>query len=291
MPKPNFFCIGTQKAGTTSLHYILNQHPDIYLPDMKEIHFFDRDENYNKGTEWYLDFYKEVKNEKIIGEINPNYIYDKNTPQRLYDFDKNLKLIVILRNPADRAFSNYKMIVGRNEEKNSFKKAVKIDLQRIENKENYPFPYHYINRGYYYYQIQRYLKLFPPQNMLFILFEKDFLQDRKQTIDKIYNFLNIKKENISVNIKLTPQTHHKSKKADKILNTSNPFNQFAKKLIPSKKLRTNIKYFFTKINQKPTVDKSELEEMRPFLINEIYKDSILELEKLIDRDLSNWLKL
>ncbi len=83
----------------------------------------------------------------------------------------------------------------------------------------------------------------------------------------------------------------KSIKANEILNTAHPINQFAKKLIPSKKIRTNIKYFFTKLNQKSTADICELEEIRPFLINEIYKESILNLEKLIDRDLSSWYNL
>jgi hypothetical protein len=166
-----------------------------------------------------------------------------------------------------------------------------LDLERIKTKADYPVDWQYINKGFYDIQIKRYLKYFPIENMLFILFEEDFLQNRNQTFEKIYNFLGVEHEDISVNVKITPQTKFKSNKADQILNTAHPINQFAKKLIPSKKLRTDIKYFFTKLNQKPNADKAELEAMRPFLINEVYNDSILELEALIKRDLSAWLKV
>lgn len=292
MDKPNFLCVGTQKAGTSSIHAILKQHSQIFLPRTKELHFFDREENYTQGIEWYSQNYSGITTETAIGEVSHGYLYSKNAPERIMQhLGKDVKLLFSLRNPADRAFSNYKMIVGRGLEKNKFKKAIKIDLKKIKNSEQYAIPFHYINRGFYYQQIQNFLKIFPKENMFFILFENDFLNNRKHTFEKIYNFLGVEYEDISVNVKITPQTHYKNQNADKILNTTHPINQFAKKIIPSKKLRTNIKYFFTKLNQKPTANISELEEMRPFLINEVYKESILNLEKLIDRDLSSWYKI
>ena len=290
MKKPNFLNVGTQKAGTTTIHEILKQHSDIFLPKEKELHFFDYDENYQKGINWYLNFFEKSDNQKIIGEVSNGYLYNKNAPERiLNNLGKDVKLMFIFRNPAARAFSQYKMRLGRGLENQSFKKVIERDLLKIKNQETYKVTEHYIKRGFYDEQLKRYLALFDKKNMFFILFEEDFLQNRQETFDKIYAFLGLKNENISLNVKNTPGIASKSTKADKILNTANPINQFAKKIIPSKKLRTNIKYFFTKINQKPTANKLELEEMRPFLINEIYKDSILELEKLINRDLSSWM--
>ncbi len=158
--------------------------------------------------------------------------------------------------------------------------------------ETYDLDHNYINRGFYDFQINRYIELFDRRNMFIMLFEEDFLQNREQIINNLFKFLQVNEnEIVGVNIKSTPGKASKSNNADKILNTSHPINQLAKKLIPSKKLRTNIKYFFTKLNQKPTANKSELEEMRPFLINEVYKESILNLEKIIDRDLSSWYKI
>jgi hypothetical protein len=217
-------------------------------------------------------------------------MYVENVAQRIFNLlGKNVKFLFVLRNPADRAFSNYKMIVGRQEETNSFKKAVKTDLKRIKNKTDYQVDWHYINKGFYDVQIKRFLEYFPIENMMFVIFEDDFLNNRKHTFEKIYDFLGVEHEDISVNVKITPQTHFKSQNADKILNSAHPINQLAKNLIPSKKLRTDIKYFFTKLNQKPTANAKELEEMRPFLIDKVYKESILNLEKLINRDLSSWL--
>ena len=285
--KITFLGVGTQKGGTTSMYSILRKHPQIFLPDTKEIHYFDK--NYHEKIDWYLSYFKDIENYKAIGEITPNYMYDKDTPERIYnDLGKDVKLIFIFRNPADRAFSNYKMNIQRNNEQNSFKEAVEIDLERIKKKDDYDVVFHYIKRGFYDEQIKRFYKFFDKKNMLFLLFKEDTLKNREESFKKIYEFIGVDTLDIPVNVKITPNVTFKSEKTDKILNTAHPINQFAKKLI---KLRTNIKYFFTKINQKPTANKSELEEIRPFLINEIYKESILNLEKLIDRDLSSWLKI
>jgi len=76
MNRPNFLCIGAQKAGTTLLFDILKQHPDIYLPEAKELHFFDRDEEYDKGIFWYRDaHFKGAEHRKCIGEVTPSYIF------------------------------------------------------------------------------------------------------------------------------------------------------------------------------------------------------------------------
>ncbi|MBN2664849.1 MAG: sulfotransferase domain-containing protein [Bacteroidales bacterium] len=291
MKQLDFMCIGVQKGATTSIHQILKQHQQIFLPSVKEVQYFDRDENFLQGINWYAEHYKDVTSEKAVGEVCPSYIYDEKCPKRIFDYIPKLKLILILRNPADRAFSQYKMRVGRGDEKRKFKDAVKSELQKIKNKENYPLPEHYIARGFYDKQIIRYFELFDKKNILILFFKKDFLDNKKETIKKILDFIEVDSNvNLPLNIKATPEVNWKNKKVDKLLNTANPINQFAKKIIPSKKTRIKIKYFFSNINQKATADKSELDEIKPFLINEVYKESILNLEKLIDKDLSSWLK-
>ena len=292
MNKPTFLCVGAQKSGTSSLYGILKQHSEIFMPEKKELHFFDRHENFAKGTDWYFNMFTNSEKYLVKGEITPNYIYKDFVPQRIFDIlGKDIKLIFMLRNPADRAFSQYKMRKGKINEKRKFQYLANLELMELQ-KKTYNLNHDFMDRSFYDVQIKRYLKLFDKKNMFFIHFEEDFIQNREQTIKNVFKFLQVnEKEKIGVNIKSTPGVASKSKKANEILNTAHPINKFAKKIIPSKKLRTNIKYFFTKINQKPTADKSELEAMRPFLINEIYKDSILNLEKLINRDLSSWLKI
>ncbi len=288
--KPNFLVVGTQKAGTTAMYSVLRQHSQIFLPETKEIHYFDK--KFEKGFDWYIENFNGARPKHIaIGEITPNYMYDENVPQRIFsNLGENIKLIFIFRNPADRAFSNYKMNIQRNNETNTFKKAIELDLQRIKNNEQYPVVFHYIKRGFYDEQVTRFLKYFDKKNILFLLFKKDLIDNRRKTFKLIYEFLGINDENIPVNVKITPNVTHRSSKIEKILNTSNGINKFAKKIIPDKVFRTNIKYFLTKINQKPTAKISELNEIKPYLINEIYRNSILNMQNLINADLSNWLK-
>ncbi len=292
MNKPNFLCVGAQKAGTSSIHNILKQHSQIFMSERKEIHFFDWEEQFILGKNWYFEHFKNAENQLIIGETTPTYMYIEKVPERIYNLLGNkIKLLFVFRNPAYRAFSNYKMILGRKEEKYNFKKAIENDLFRIKNKIDYQVDWQYINKGFYSEQINRFLKFFPKENMFFIIFEDDFLNNRKKTFSNLFKFLGVEYQDISLNFKITPQTKLKSYKLNMILNSAHPLNKIAKILVPSKKMRTNIKYFFTKLNQKPTADISELNEVKPFLINEIYKESILELQDLIGRDLSDWLKI
>lgn len=287
---PNFLCVGASKTGTSSMHQILKQHSEIFLPDEKETHFFHK--NYEKGIDWYTGFYKNLKNEKAIGEICPTYIYNNESPERILKLlGKNVKLIFIFRNPADKMFSNYKMNTALFEEKKSFNEAFELDKIKIKNKEDYHVAFHYIRKGFYNEQLKNYLDFFPKSNMLFLIYEKDFGDDTQTTYIRIQKFLKVNYENLYSDIKQIPGQAVKNKNFNKLLNTPNTINQLVKKIIPNKKIRIKIKNALAKRNKKIfEVDKSQLEELRSHLINDIYKNSILELEELIETDLSIWYK-
>ena len=105
---PDFLCIGAQKAGTTWLHKNLRYHPEIYLPDFKEIHFFNGGYK-NHGLKWYSQLFEE-KGSRIAGDITPAYsTLDKNKIEILHRILPNAKIILILRNPIERAWSAAKM--------------------------------------------------------------------------------------------------------------------------------------------------------------------------------------
>ncbi len=285
---PNFLCVGVSKAGTTSMHQILKQHTQIFLPNEKETNFFHK--NFNKGIDWYLEYYKNISKEKCIGEICPTYIYNSKSPKRIYNLlGEDVKLIFIFRNPADKMFSNYKMNIALFDEKNSFKNAIKLDEIRIKNKEEYHIAFHYIKKGFYNKQVERYLKYFPKKNMLFLLYETDIMLNTKKTYEKIQKFLGVEYQDLYLNIKTVPGQKRRNKFVDNLINTPNSFNQLAKKLLPSKKIRVKVKSIISNNNKIPiNVDYSELEKLRPYLINVLYKESILELEEIIDRNLSVW---
>ncbi|MCD4698250.1 MAG: sulfotransferase [Bacteroidales bacterium] len=290
--KPNFLVVGTQKGGTTSMYEILNRHLQIYLPDVKELHFFDQDVNYRKGFQWYLnEYFTKVKDEIAIGEITPNYMFVENVPERIFNtLGRDMKFIFIFRNPVDRAFSHYQMCLYRKTETSTFADAIKLNIDYIDTGNIMNADKHYIDRGFYDEQLERYLKYFPKSNMLFLLFEDDLVRDRKNTFKRIYDFLDVEWVNISLNVKNLAAGKSRSGVVDEVLNTSHSLNRFAKTIIPNKNLRTNIKYLLNQLNRKKQADKQKQETLREELINNIYKPHILNLEGLIDRDLNDWLK-
>jgi len=186
MPLPNFLCVGAQKAGTTTLHDILIQHPEIYLPEIKETKFFQDNSKYRKGLDYYeKEFFGKWNGERAVGEIDSVYMYFEYVPERIYKhLGKDIKLIFMLRNPVDRAYSHYWMSYRRGYETETFERAIELEQKRIKIDEFHKIHFSYIDRGFYAKQIKRYLKLFPKENMLFIIFEEDFLKNRKKQLNR-----------------------------------------------------------------------------------------------------------
>lgn len=111
---PDFIGIGVMKAATTWIFQCLVEHPDICGSSKKEIHFFDRPENYKKGLEYYKAFFNNCSHDKVKGEYTPRYIFSKDAPELIYKNFLDVKIIACLRNPVDRAASHYKFSVCQN---------------------------------------------------------------------------------------------------------------------------------------------------------------------------------
>jgi len=289
---PNFICPGAQKSATTTLYDLLCQHPDVYLPDVKELHFFDNKENYSKGISWYLDkYFSNVRNEKIIGEITPEYMFFNYIPERMFHcLGKSIKFIFILRNPIDRAYSHYWMSYRRGYEKESFEKAIYLEKKRIKfgnRKEIMRFSY--INRGFYSKQIKRFLNYFPKENMQFIIFE-DFIRNTPNIMKQIFSFLEIDPlYSINYNIKSNYSTIPRSIiLRNFIQQTPEIVKKTIKIIIPVKNVRMSIKTLFNKINQKEFKNPEINIELRKKLIA-IYEKDIKELENIIEKDLNLWI--
>jgi hypothetical protein len=116
--KPNLIVIGTQKCGTTAIHYYLSQHPEIFEAK-KEIKFFNCDQNYSKGINFYLENFKKnslKSNGKFFFDVSPGYLVNSKPSERIYNFDPKIKLIAILRDPSERAFSEWNMYIPKSHE-------------------------------------------------------------------------------------------------------------------------------------------------------------------------------
>jgi len=200
---PNFIIIGAQRCGTTSLFESLMESPYILKPVRKEIHFFDI--NYKKGYKWYLNQFPHIRDENYLtGEATPYYFYHPAVPLRVYDFckimNKEIKFILLLRNPIDRAISHYKFNRIRGIETLSFEDAIKAEPQRIggedskliNNHHYYSFnhqKFSYLSRGIYVEQLKRWLNFFPLEKFL-VISSEDFFKEPQTIINLICKFLN-----------------------------------------------------------------------------------------------------
>jgi len=199
---PDFIIIGAQKCGTSSLHYYLSQHPHVKMSVPKEIHFFDQ--NFTKSIWWYKSHFpfKLDKRKSICGEATPYYFFHPLVPKRIYKLCPKVKLILLLRNPVDRAYSHYIMQKIKGIENcQTFEEAIAIEEFRIkDDKEKilkdrlykeYNFQkFSYLERGKYFDQLKRWLKYFSVDQILIIKSE-DFFSEPNCELAKIYNFLSI----------------------------------------------------------------------------------------------------
>lgn len=164
------------KAGTTSLHYYLKSHPKIFLPLEKEVPVFALDELYDRGMDWYLkEFFAKARDDQLWGTVSPQYMINPKVPERMHSYCPDAKLIALLRDPIDRARSQYKMNVRAFGERRPLEQA--LDEQ-------------YSTCGYYGKVLSDYLRLFPRENLL-VVYSKDFDIDPMAVAARICRFLGV----------------------------------------------------------------------------------------------------
>ena len=130
---PNFFVVGAQKSGTTTIHDWLDKNYKIGLPKIKETHFFRDEELFSNGIDWYKCQYDSLSSVKIAGEVDPEYMFFPECVERIKTFVKAPKLIFILRDPLSRAYSHYLMSVRRGYENLAYINALLAENSRLEN--------------------------------------------------------------------------------------------------------------------------------------------------------------
>jgi len=185
MVKPTFLCIGVQKSGTTSLKHYLNQHPDIFIQN-RELHFFDDHELTEAEIVKYENTF--MTHKSIVGEKSPSYSYLQFAIDRIYQYNPNIKLILILREPIARAFSQYNMYnnIQHKTEKEimlDFEREQDIQLSQVKRNGKY-----YILRGKYDEIISYILLKFPREN-LYIGISEEIRANKKKEYNKIIEFL------------------------------------------------------------------------------------------------------
>jgi hypothetical protein len=197
---PDFVIIGAQRGGTTSLHAYLRAHPDIETPAKKEIHFLT--DRFERGAEWYLgQFPATVAAGSLVGEATPYALFHPRAPQRLYEIAPNARIIVLLRNPVDRAYSHYLHERARGHEPLSFEEAIAAEPERLRGLEEQlasgdlsASDVHkrasYLARGRYARQLERWLAVFPRDQFL-IAQSEDLYGDPAAATRRVTDFLGI----------------------------------------------------------------------------------------------------
>ena len=267
------------KSGTTSLHSYMSQHPDIYMPGGKgqETHYFDNPVNYKKGLSWYSEKFSAASDQQVIGQTRPIYMFLDYVPKRIYEVMPDAKLLFILRNPIDRAYSHYWHEWKKNREPHSFKKALELEEGRLQGDDYTALKdYSYLSRGFYFEQISRYLGLFPSSQIKVVIFE-EFLKDPKSHTRDCYKFLGVDDD-------FSPEFFGKEN------STILPKRRWLKKILINRftinsKILKSVNSRYNTTTTYPTLD---IDTRR--MLEKTYEEDIGKLERFIGHELSIWRK-
>ncbi len=198
---PQFLVVGAQKSGTTSLFYYLAKHPSIIMAYDQEVSYFDL--NYQLGLRWYKIQFPTLNRvkDKIVGENTPNYLFYPTCPKRISELHPDMKIVMLLRNPVHRAYSQYWHEKKYGYENRDVWEAIVEEEDRVQ--ENYHqlllgeidhsfevYHFAYLKRGLYAEQIARYMEYFDRKSFCIVSTE-EFSRDPHSTLDRIFHFLSI----------------------------------------------------------------------------------------------------
>lgn len=307
---PNFFVVGAAKSATTTLHAIFDRHSEVYCPPLKEPGFFADDEapqmfdpfsrrppfdgvSYVDGAmshfeqvayiddiEVYRKLYRRVGDEKVVGDFSTAYLCSAYAASRIKAFHPQAKVLMVLREPVDRAISHYKMDRAIGLVSAPFRDLIAAELAALS--DHGKTAHWYIRLGLYAEQVERYLAEFPKENVKIVLFE-DIKKSREQTLRDIEAFLDV-----------SPQVSHH----DVVVNKSErPRNARIVELIDALNLRPLVR----RMAPRPLIKFGKRMLYKPYTaeeviatkddiatLREVFAPNVKRLSKLIGRDLSHW---
>jgi hypothetical protein len=294
MVKPNFVIAGASKSGTTALYHGLKQHPDIYLPMTKELHYFSYPELSRRisgpgdkvivhtiVSSWdaYLSQYRTAGSGHLArGDVSPSYLFFPAVAERIRSKLGPIRVIIILRNPADKIFSQYSHLVRDGRETLSFAQALEEEPYR--RRRGWSDMWLYRESGFYCDRVSEYMRVFGKESVLVVFFEA-FRSDPVHTLQTIARFLGVSPDYrfqppSPVNVSGMPR----SKLLSRVV-IAGPLFVLAKKYFPVS-LGGKIKRLIMRIN---TGEKLQIgDQLREMLLSE-YRQDIQCLGRLVDRDI------
>ena len=280
---PNLFIVGAPKAGTSSLYVYLSHIPGIFMPKIKEPNYFsiktirwDTFVNPIRDKSKYLALFKNVKDEKIIGEASPSYLSDSDVPKLIHEVSPHSRIIIILRDPVERTFSHYLMLIRVGRLKGLFHDELKKSLKLVR-------VYHTrslrLETGLYAEDVQRYIDIFGRSKVKIIIFE-EFIKVPKKTMMEILLFLGIDNELDN----FEGETYNKFGVARgaiaQFILGNRTIRRMSERIISPSVRRLLREQILLKKQPKPKMD----QEDRDILIK-FYKEDVKNLEKILGRSL------
>ena len=287
--KVDFFIVGAPKSGTTSLYHYLNEHLEVEMSSQKEPDYFsdyalqEQGMYYRKNRIDNINKYNGLFTPnavKLRGEASVSYLFYNDVPQKIKDYNQKSKIIIILRNPIDRAFSHYLMDYRLGLVSESFEDIIN---KKSKHKNAHLFYQQYIQVSEYAPQIKRYLNVFKRENILFIDYE-DFKNDVAEVVNNVYLFLGVN-DDFQPNLNKKHNTYTMPKNG--IIRYIYSFVSFRNFLtsIFSKGLVKSIRNRLFINDRKPKLSNANRE-----FLNEFFKEDLKELNALLNKDFTKWLK-
>ena len=299
MTLPNFLVIGAQKAGTSAIYYYLNKHPQIYMSSLKEPGFFHfeneeidfcgpGDRRYYScrvtSIEAYKKLFQEVSSEVAVGEASTWYLHSIKAPERIKHYIHDAKLIAILRNPVDRAYSAF--MHARREERepfSNFMEALQEEDARIQN--NWGHLWRYKHMSLYATQLKHYYKLFN-RNQIKVYLHEDLNNNPANLLKDVFRFLGVEETfTPDLSIRRNVSGIPKNKVLHRFLSEKQSVKNVLKPFFPTP-FRERIVSQLVKQN---LVKEPLSAEVRQEL-TKVFQQDIFELQDLLQRDLSKWLE-
>jgi Sulfotransferase family len=295
---PNFFIVGAARSGTTSLDRYLSQHPQIYIAPRKEVNFFAAthfprtgpgDERVNRGVikdyDQYAQLFTGIKGEKAIGESSVFYLCYPDVAERIAQAVPYAKIIMVLREPVDRAYSAYMYLVRDGRELSGFVEGLSLEEERIQ--KGYEPMWWYKELGMYYKQVKGYFDVFGRQQVKVLLYDELFANP-KQVLRDVFSFLEVKEDvviNTSVhyNVGGVPKSRVLYTLLDKFIRKPNTLGKCIKSLVPLHLRSVWASKTIRMLSQAVSVDTRTQTQLETYFAEDVKK-----LEDLLQRNLDCW---
>ncbi len=298
---PDFLLIGAAKSGTSAVFRYLKQHPQIFLSPKKEPHYFSFDDH-SKMTagpgdtiplavtdfEAYCALFAAAPPGSKVGEASTSYLYRPEAPERIHNMLPDVKMIAILRNPVERAFSAYMHLVrDRRETEKDFRRALQQEEWRVA--QNWDPIWHYTRVGLYAEQLARYYRLFSQEQLKIFLYE-DLIHDQMGLLKNIFEWVGVDvgfEPDASYQVNVSGKTRNSivQKMIKRVFDTPNPLRWISRKIIPE-----SARWKFTEAVRHKNLSRASISDADRNYLAPIFREDILALQNLLQRDLSSWLE-